>query len=411
MRMPELMAHEPTSREYLERIGSREYRLPEARLDVLEGVCLWDKNPRLIPYVAGSYPGTDDEMEALLKGSSGYDGLRKSIEDLGQLEPVYVWRRGDGQGKYLVIEGATRVTVLRELYRKHEGRPDQGKFQYVTAKILPEDFDEKQVAILLARIHVRGTGVRNWGRYVQAKFIYDKVEGDPPLLTLTDMAAHMGKSTSWASRLRDAYRFAKQFVDWVDSPDAEKLALDHFSTLEEISKSTGFGPRVKADDEDGEHLREQVFAMVKYDVFKEYRDARYMAQYFDDPEKWSHLQGLEKHAAHDLANQIRAGHTGVKGKVGLLHGQLERALDKGDAPLDEEDIDELQRCVDLVAARAASGIGTFRLRLNQFIKALFDAPLEDVKAITRDEYNRLEEGLEDLRLRLERHATWMRGDD
>ena len=408
--MPELMKLEPRKREYLERIGDQEYLLPEARLNVSQDVHLWDRNPRLIPY-AGNYPDSEDELEARLKRSSGYDGLKKSIADLGQLEPVYVWRRGDDQAKYLVIEGATRVTVLRELFRKHEGQPSQAQFEYVTAKVLPEEFDEKQVAILLARIHVRGTGVRNWDRYVQAKFIYDKVEGDPPLLTLTAMAAHMGKSTSWASRLRDAYGFAKQFVDWVDSQDAERLAVNYFSTLEEISKATGFGPRVKADDEEGERLREEVFAMVKHDVFKEYRDARYMAQYFDDPEKWHHLQGHEKHAAHDLANQIRAGHTGVKGKVGSLYGQLERALDKGDAALDEEDIDELQRCVDLVAARAAAGIGTFRLRLNQFSKALFDAPLEDVKAITREEYDRLEEGLSDLRFRLERHATWIRRDD
>ena len=212
-------------------------------------------NPRLIPYLSEGIPD-EDKLEATLKQTNGYDTLKKSIEDLGQLDPIYVWP-GDGP-KHLVIEGATRVTVLRDLYKRYEGRPNQGRFRRAKVKMLPPQFSERETAILLARIHVRGSGVRNWGRYVQAKFIYDHVEGDSALFNLTDIAAHMEKSTSWASRLRDAYKFAKQFVEFVDDDDAQKLALDHFSTLEEISKAAGFGARVKANTPEGDQLREEV---------------------------------------------------------------------------------------------------------------------------------------------------------
>ena len=404
--MTPLPKDDPNPRKYLERIGSQEYHLLEARLDVFDHVRLWTDNPRLLPYLAGRSPGDEDELEAMLKDAGGYTALRNSIRDLGQLEPIYVWRPNREHPKYVVIEGATRVTVLRELWTKYEGQADRDRFRFVTAKVLPEEFGRKERAILLAQKHVRGTGVRNWGRYVQAKFIHDQVESDPPVLTLTEMANHMGKSPSWASRLRDAYRFSKQFVDWVDAPDGDKLALRQFSTLEEISKSTGFGPRVRAKTEEGDQLRGEVFDMVKNDVFKEYRDARFMAKYFEDPEKWNRLRSHEKHAAHELYNEIRAGQTGVKSRVRALYGQLERALQQRAATFDQEDIDRLQACVDLLMGHVAGDIGPFRMRLNQLTKALYGVPLEEVLAITPEEYSRLRTGLEDLDLRLDRHASW-----
>ena len=393
----------PTPDYYLERIGEQEHRIPAGELDIFDNIRLWNDNPRLIPYLSEGI-SEEDKLEATLKETNGYDTLKKSIEDLGQLEPIYV-RPGNGS-KHIVIEGATRVTVLRDLYRRHEGRPNQSRFRRVKVKLLPPQFSERETAILLARIHVRGSGVRNWGRYVQAKFIYDCVEGDSALFNLTDIAAHMEKSTSWASRLRDAYKFAKQFVEFVDADDAQKLALKHFSTLEEISKAAGFGARVKANTPEGEQLRGEVFEMVRSDVFKEYRDARHMAQYYDDPEKWEVLKSHEHHAAHNIANQLKAGGTGINGRISGLRGQLERALDR-DAEFDDEAVDELQRCVDLLASRA-SGVGAFRLRLSQFTHGLQSASLEDIKSVTRDEYENLQEGLEDFEHRLQRHSPWNR---
>ena len=390
---------------YLDRIGEQEYRFPAKELDVFEDVTLWSENPRLIPYLSPDQSESipdEDEMQTTLQRTNGYDSLKKSIEGLGQLEPVYV--KPSGGPKNLVLEGATRVTVLRDLYERYEGKPDQNRFRKVKVKVLPPQFSPKETAILLARIHVRGSGVRNWGRYIQAKFIYEKVEGNPPMFSLTDIAGHMGKSTSWASRLRDAYAFAKLFVEHVDSDEAEKLALSHFSTLEEISKSTGFGVRVRADTPEGDQLRDEVFDMVKNEVFKEYRDARYMAQYYDDPEKWEVLKSHERHAAHSIANQLRAGQTGIAGKISSLHGQLERALDRNEE-FDDEAVDDLQGCTDLLASRATK-VGPFRLRLGQFIRGLRSASLEDIESITRDEFESLEKGLEDLEYRLKQNSPW-----
>ena len=130
----------------------------------------------------------------------------------------------------------------------------------------------------------------------------------------------------------------------------------------------------------------------------------HMAEYYKDPEKWEVLKSHERHAAHNIANQVRAGETGISGKISGLHGQLERALDR-DAEFDDEAVDELQRCVDLLASRA-TGVGAFRLRLSQFTHGLRSASLEDIKSVTRDEYKDLQEGLEDFEYRLQRYSPW-----
>jgi len=401
--------HNPKPKVFREKIGDTDHTLREDKLDVFDDVTLWDGNPRVQPYLVDGTVASEEQLEADLQRTGGYDVLARSIREIGQMEPIYVWRR-DGMPKYLVLEGATRVTILRQLARKHKGSSEEARFRTVVVKILPEEFTEEERVILLARIHVRGSGVRAWGRYIEAKFIYDHVvgrNGSKPVTTVRDMARHMQKSESWVSRLKDAYEFARRFVEYVDSPDAEKLAVDHFSTLEEISKATGFGPLVKdyTGNEDHDRLREEVFDMVRHDVFKEYRDARAIKKFYDDPEKWAQLKSHEKHIANKLAADEKVGGSSLPGKIAGLPAQIARAFDRDAQALDEDDLESLQKAVREAASRL-SGVGAFRLHLKGFIKALHDATLADVKAVTPSENRELKEGLADFEDRLTKHKTW-----
>ena len=188
-------SHEPKPKIWREKIGERELELEEVRLEVFDEVKLWSQNPRLMPHLGGVGVHSDDELEACVTQSKGYDVLHRSIRDHGQMEPVYVWRSSP-ESKFLVLEGATRVTILRDLARKAKATPDPDRHRYVRAKILPQDFSEADRVVLLARIHVRGSGVRSWGRFVEAKFIHDCVvslNGQAPLMTVTELAGYMGK--------------------------------------------------------------------------------------------------------------------------------------------------------------------------------------------------------------------------
>lgn len=395
--MSQLLDHRPLQRVHHERIGDREYELPEVRLDVQNDVTLWVQNPRLFPYTVGKKLENEEDLEAALRRTPGYDGLKKSIIHMGQMEPVYVWK-GVNYKKYLVLEGATRVTCLRELLIRSKNDDQADAYRYVRAKVLPESFSERDRAILLARIHVRGDAVRTWGRYIEAKFVYESVmprPGHVPVMSATEFAAYLGKSLSWVTRLRDAYEFAEKFVQHLDSDDAPKLALDQFSVLEEISKAPLFGPRVKVD----EALQAEVFDMVAAEVFQEYRDARFMQQYYSDPEKWARLQSHEKGVAHKLATEVKVGNTTVRGKIQGIYAQIERTLDREPESLNEDDLEELQRSVTLLASRLSGGVGVLRLRLREFVKALEDAPLREVKAVSEEDVAAVVAGMDDFRER------------
>src|SRR5205814_5956155 len=98
----------------------------------------------------------------------------------------------------------------------------------------------------------------------------------------------------------------RMYVLHFDDPDAQREAIEHFSTLEEISKSTGFGPKVREyGKHDADQLRNEVFQMVRAGVFQEYRDARFMKDFYDDPEKWALLKTREAGIADRLAQDVK----------------------------------------------------------------------------------------------------------
>ncbi len=399
----------PKAKVFRERIGDREYELREEKLDIFNDVVLWNGNPRLTPQIAEDQTiASEEELESYLRMTNGYGTLSKSIADVGQMEAIYAWKRDDQQ-KHVVIEGATRVTILRELARKGPSYTD--RFGTVMAKVLPPEFSVEERTILLAKIHVRGTGVRSWGRYIEAKFIYESVTpagpGQRPIMGMTDLARHMGKSLSWVSRLKDAYQFAQKFVEHLDSPDAARQAVQHFSTLEEIAKASGVGPKVR-DYGNPEHdgLRTEVFEMVQNEVFKEYRDARFMKQFHDDPEKWALLKQGERHVANRLANEVRTGNASLRVKLEALPSQLERAIDREPDSVTEDDVENLRKALRVAETAVHPGINRLRLELLAFKKAAEGASLDDIKSVQPDDMEGFEEAIEDFKTRLNKHKTW-----
>lgn len=372
-----------TERVLFEKIGNTDWELREVRLDVHTEVALWADNPRLQTSDMEGF-SSEAELEAALRTTGGYDGLRKSIQEIGQMQSIYV--KQTSTGKYLVLEGATRVTILRELDRKFTTGKHHGVFRQVQAKILPQNFGEKEVAILLAGIHVRGSGVRDWGRYIEAKFIYETVAGrpgHPPLMNQAQLAENMGKSESWVARLKSAYEFALKFIEHIDDhPNPKKLAAEKFSTLEEISKARVIGSQLRDFDNTAyDDLRHEVFDMVRNDVFKEYRDARFLKEFHDDPDAWAQLKTGEKHVANKLAQQTQDKSSSPKAKIAAIPQIVRRAIERGEDGFDDEDIASLQQSIDLIEDKVHEGVGVhaYRLALKKATRTLNKASRADVK--------------------------------
>ncbi|MDP9421392.1 MAG: hypothetical protein M3Q19_00920 [Pseudomonadota bacterium] len=387
------------NRKYMEKIGDREWEFEEVDLDIYDDVTLWSDNPRLETQLPLDGVKSEIELEAALVSSKGYDNLLKSIEDIGQMEAIYV-QRLDPSSKALVYEGATRLTILRQLDRKHVKGLKEGKFRRVRAKLLPADFGEREVAILLARIHVRTNTVRHWGRYIEAKFIHETVVGSPnkpALMNVAEMARHMEKSTSWVQRLRDAYAFARAYIDYVDEPEGEgeRIAHEKFSVLEEASKARIIGSWLREyDNPKYDALRADVFEMVRNDAFKEYRDARFLKDFHDDPEKWSQLKSGEKHIAARLALEIKTNTSSVKARIAALGQQVARSLDRDEGDLGEEEAAQLRQAAEQIENHVFPDVRPFRVALRRFTTTLEEASMADVKVLEPSEVKAFREALD-----------------
>jgi len=399
---------QPKPRVYVEKIGDKDWELREAKLDVNDEVALWPDNPRLQTWLPVAGVSSEPELEAALQSTPGYDTLRKSIDDLGQMESIYVWRPNE-HGKYLVLEGATRVSILRQLDRKYTtGHLKEGNFRRVKAKILPPDFGERERAILLARIHVRGTGVRAWGRYIEAKFIYETVEGkngQPSLMNQAQMAQYMEKSLAWVNRLKNAYEFALQFIEHVDDENAEQLAARNFSVLEEISKAKVIGSQLREySNPANDALRAEVFDMVQNEAFREYRDARFLKEFHDDEDKWEQLKSGEKHIASRLAMEVKSNASSPKAKISSIPQMIRRSIERGETEFDEEDIEALQKAIDHISDQVHEGVRPFRVALKKMTRTLNEASLADVRTLEAGELSDFEDALGYFRDLVERHG-------
>ncbi len=362
------------------RIGNTEWQMREANLDVHDEISLWPENPRLKAVLNGGVPD-EIEQEESLRGSPGYDGLRASIEKIGQMEPIYV--KATSTGQYITLEGNTRVAVFRELDRKHQSGKLEGHFRRIRAWVVPTDFRERDIRILLAGIHVGGPGVRGWGRYIDAEFVYETVTGatgKPPVMNQAELASSIGKSESWVTRHKTAYEFAMKFVEHADGEDnPRKLAAENYSILEEISKARIIGSQLRDyKNRSNDNLREEVFEMVRNDVFKEYRDARFLKEFHDDADAWDQLKSGEKHIANQLARQVQSKHSSPKAKIADLPKLISRTFERGEDVFGDDDVAQLQQAIEIIEDQVHKDVHPYRLAIKKASRTLNKASRADV---------------------------------
>ena len=379
-----------------EKVGNTEWEMREISLDVHDDVALWPENPRLQTAAMEGF-SSEIQLEASLRRSPGYDGLRKSIEEIGQMQSIYV--KKTNTGRYITIEGNTRVTALRELDRKHQEGKQQGNFRRVSAKIVPANFDDRAIAILLAGIHVGGPGVRDWGRYIEARFVYETVvgrPGKPPLMNQTQLASSIGKSESWVTRYKTAYEFAMKFVEHLSGVENPlKFAAEKFSILEELSKTRVIGPQLRDyDNSNYDELRDEVFDMVQNNVFKEYRDARFLKEFHEDPDAWQQLTSGEEHIANKLARQVENKSSSPKARIAAVPQLVKRAVERGDGEFDDEDVSQLQQAIDMIEDQVHEGVHPYRLAIKKAARTLNKASRADIIDLSDADLSELSDAYE-----------------
>ena len=97
--------------------------------------------------------------------TTNFEDLADSIELNGLLEPLCVFRRGQGTGSYVIFSGHRRFKALRLLYEKS----GFAKWTEVPCIVYPDPHDANRETVML--IHANSTGriLSNWEKAQQAR--------------------------------------------------------------------------------------------------------------------------------------------------------------------------------------------------------------------------------------------------
>ena len=97
--------------------------------------------------------------------TSNFEDLADSIELNGLLEPLCVFRRGQGTGHYVIFSGHRRYKALRLLYEKSGFK----KWTEVPCIVYPDPHDANRETVMLIHANSTGRVLSNWEKAQQAR--------------------------------------------------------------------------------------------------------------------------------------------------------------------------------------------------------------------------------------------------
>lgn len=96
--------------------------------------------------------------------TSNFEDLADSIELNGLLEPLCVFRRGQGTGSYVIFSGHRRYKALHALYQK-----DRTRWAEVPCIVYPDPHDANRETVMLIHANSTGRVLSNWEKAQQAR--------------------------------------------------------------------------------------------------------------------------------------------------------------------------------------------------------------------------------------------------
>lgn len=97
--------------------------------------------------------------------TTNFEDLADSIELNGLLEPLCVFRRGQGTGHYVIFSGHRRYKALRLLYEKSGFE----KWAEVPCIVYPDPHDANRETVMLIHANSTGRVLSNWEKAQQAR--------------------------------------------------------------------------------------------------------------------------------------------------------------------------------------------------------------------------------------------------
>ena len=142
--------------------------------------------------------GAEDEGGSTALGS--YERLKHSIRASGGIIQSIIVKRVE-DGRYLCIEGNTRVAIYRQLRNEDRASGQSGeRWDYIPA-LISDQMDEEEAHKIRLQVHLVGN--RPWDAYSKAKYLHELVEDYK--MPMGELVSYCGGSRSDVQQSINAY--------------------------------------------------------------------------------------------------------------------------------------------------------------------------------------------------------------
>ena len=112
---------------------------------------------------------TDEQLHnAIVSETDAFNSLYRAIKRAGIRDPI--WVKEDSDGKYVVIEGNRRTTVLRTLLEEDAEAPDGVSWTSVPAHVIDDSVSELEIKLQKVRLQ---SGKKAWGVVNDAAVVHE----------------------------------------------------------------------------------------------------------------------------------------------------------------------------------------------------------------------------------------------
>lgn len=176
----------------------------------IDDIILDDSNPRIKHYLE-MYTVLNDEHMLLALGAGAedeggstalgsYQRLKHSIRASGGVIQSIIVKPLD-DGRYICIEGNTRVAIYRQLRKEDKDTGESGeKWDYIPA-LISDQMDEEEAHKIRLQVHLVGN--RPWDPYSKAKYLHELVEDYK--MPMVELVSYCGGSRADVLQSINAY--------------------------------------------------------------------------------------------------------------------------------------------------------------------------------------------------------------
>ncbi len=173
--------------------------------------------------------GAEDEGNTTALGS--YARLKHSIRASGGIIQSIIVKQVD-DGRYLCIEGNTRVAIYRQLRSEDKASGQTGETWERIPALVSDEMDEDEAHKIRLQVHLVGN--RPWDAYSKAKYLHELVEEYK--MPIAELVSYCGGSRSDVRQSINAYLDMESHYRPVIEDIDESFDPSRFSAFVELQK-------------------------------------------------------------------------------------------------------------------------------------------------------------------------------